>query len=160
MEKQFTASVYIFDKNQVLLLFHPKLKKWLPPGGHLERHELPSECAKREALEETGLIVELIKEEHLWVHRWNAVSFERPWLCLLENIPAHQFQPPHQHMDFIYLGRPISGSISEHHYAQHPIRWFTRDEVILLEPDQEIFVETQQILEKAFFFTNNLSLTL
>lgn len=30
-------------------------KTWAPPGGHLEYHENPADCAKREVLEETGL---------------------------------------------------------------------------------------------------------
>jgi 8-oxo-dGTP pyrophosphatase MutT (NUDIX family) len=150
MEKQFTASVYIIEEDKVLLLLHPKHKRWLPPGGHLEVDELPSECAKREALEETGLIVELIKEEHLWIDRWNAMSFERPWLCLLEDMPPHGSQPAHQHIDFIYLGRAVGGRISEEHTAQHPIRWFSIEEILTLEPDREIFVETQQTIKKIF----------
>lgn len=150
MEKQFTSSVYILNENKVLLLFHPKLQKWLPPGGHLEESELPPECAIREAFEETGLQIKLIKDEHLWVSRWNASSFERPWLCLLENIPPHNSHPAHQHIDFIYLGSPIGGSITEEHRKQHEIRWFSYDEILALKPDIEIFVETQQTLEKIF----------
>ena len=150
MEKQFTASVYILEDGKVLLLFHPKLQKWLPPGGHLESNELPPECAIREALEETGLQIELIKDEHLWVSSWNASSFERPWLCLLENIPPHNSEAPHQHVDFIYLGRPIGGSIGQEHRQQHEIRWFSYEEILALKPDEEIFVETQQTLGKIF----------
>ena len=150
MIRQFTATVYILQDDKVLLLMHPKLKKWIPPGGHVEKSELPSECAKREALEETGLLVELIKDENIWLERWNASSFERPWLCLLENIPAHGTHPAHQHMDFIYLGRPVGGAITEEHRAQNALRWFTLEEVLGLEPDQEIFQETQQTLQKIF----------
>ena len=98
--REFTATVYILNENQVLLHFHKKLKKWLPPGGHLEKDETPPECAIREAKEETGLDIALIRDERLWVDRWNATSFERPFLCLLENIPAYQDLPPHQHIDF------------------------------------------------------------
>ena len=152
MEKQFTATVYIIDEGKVLLLFHPKLQKWLPPGGHLEKNELPTDCAIREAFEETGLEIELIKDEHIWVSQWNASSFERPWLCLLENIPPHNSQAAHQHVDFIYLGRPIGGSIGEEHRKQHEIRWFTHDEVQTLTSDEEIFAETQQTLSKVFEF--------
>jgi ADP-ribose pyrophosphatase YjhB (NUDIX family) len=150
LEKQFTATVYILEESKVLLLFHPKLKKWLPPGGHLELNELPTECAKREVLEETGLVIELIKDEHIWVDRWNAVSFERPWLCLLENVPEHGSQPAHQHVDFIYIGRPVGGQISEEHHAQHAIRWCSMEEVLALEPDREIFEETRQTLQQIF----------
>ncbi len=152
MEKQFTATVYIIDEGKVLLLFHPKLQKWLPPGGHLEKNELPTDCAIREAFEETGLEIELIKDEHVWVSQWNASSFERPWLCLLENIPPHNTQAAHQHVDFIYLGRSIGGSIGEEHRKQHEIRWFTHDEVQTLTSDEEIFAETQQTLSKVFEF--------
>lgn len=146
MKKQFTATVYILEENKVLLLLHPKLKKWLPPGGHLEENELPPDCAKREALEETGLQVELIKEENVWIDRWNATSFARPWACLLENIPPHGNQEAHQHIDFIYLGKQIGGSLA----SSEPIRWFTLEEALALEPDVEIFVETQQTLQKIF----------
>lgn len=153
MERQFTATVYILEKNKVLLHLHPKLQKWLPPGGHLEANELPPECAKREALEETGLNIELIKDENIWLTRWNAESFERPWLCLLENIPPHGSQAAHQHIDFIYVGRPIGGEISDSHRALHDIRWFSLDEVLALKSDQEIFAETQETLQKIFFAT-------
>jgi 8-oxo-dGTP pyrophosphatase MutT (NUDIX family) len=148
MEKQFTATVYIIENNKVLLLLHPKVKKWLPPGGHLEVDELPCDCAIREAFEETGLRIELIKDEYIWIDRWNATSFERPWLCLLENIPSRGSQPAHQHIDFIYLGRPLGGAISEEHRTQHSIKWFTLDEALALKADQEIFIETQQTLQK------------
>jgi 8-oxo-dGTP pyrophosphatase MutT (NUDIX family) len=150
MEKQFTASVYVIETNKVLLLFHPKLHKWLPPGGHLEQNEIPPECAVREALEETGLKIELIPDEHLWVSRWNASSFARPWLCLLENIPLHGSQPAHQHVDFIYIGRPVGGAIGQAHRKQHDLRWFDLNEILALKPDEEIFAETQQTISKIF----------
>ncbi len=150
MEKQFTATVYIVEENRVLLLMHPKLRKWLPPGGHLESNELPSECAIREAFEETGLQIEILKDEHLWISKWNAESFERPWLCLLENIPPHGSQPAHQHMDFVYLGRKIGGEITEEHRTQHEIRWFDLSTVLSLTPDEEIFAETQETIAKIF----------
>jgi 8-oxo-dGTP pyrophosphatase MutT (NUDIX family) len=150
MEKQFTSTVYILHNNKVLLLMHGKLNKWLPPGGHLETNEIPPECAIREALEETGLHVELIKDEHVWVSRWNAESFVRPWLCLLENIPPHGTQPAHQHVDFVYLGRPIGGKITDKHLQQHDIRWFSLEEVLALKADEDIFVETQQTISKIF----------
>ncbi len=148
MERQFTATVYIVDGERVLLIFHRKLQKWLPPGGHLDPNELPPEGAKREAFEETGLIIELISHENIWIQRWNAVSFERPYLCLLEEIPATPKQAAHQHIDFIYLGRPIGGELKQNISETEGIRWFTREESAQLKSDEDIFLETQQVIDQ------------
>ncbi len=146
MEKHFTATAYIISGDQILLLFHPKLNKWLPPGGHLEENETPSEGARREVLEETGLEVEWILQENLWIDRWNAKSIERPYLCLLENIPAHGSKPEHQHIDFIYLSKPTGGTL-----IRDPlIRWFSLEEVLALKPDEEIFIETQETISHLY----------
>jgi 8-oxo-dGTP pyrophosphatase MutT (NUDIX family) len=150
--RQFTATAYILNENQVLLHFHKKLGKWLPPGGHLEENETPPECAIREAKEETGLDIAIIQDERLWVTRWNATSFERPFLCLLENIPAYKEQPEHQHIDFIYLGKPIGGFLDPEAIASTNLRWFTLEEVLLLKTDEEIFGETQQTIQTIFSF--------
>lgn len=146
MEKQFTATVYIIDNQNVLLIYHKKLKKWLPPGGHIDANETPPEAAKREAREETGLEVEFIKQENIWINRWNANSFERPYLCLLEEIPAFGDKPAHQHMDFIYMAYPTGGSLLENESETAGLRWFSIKEIDALMPDEEIFKETQQVI--------------
>jgi len=141
VEKHFTATAYIIDQGKVLLIMHPKLKKWLPPGGHIEANETPPECAIREAKEETGLDIELILQENLWLDFWNAASIPRPYLCLLENIPAHGDKPPHQHIDMIFLSRPMSGA------AYADTRWFSLEEVEQMADDEEIFGETKRTIQ-------------
>lgn len=150
--RQFTATAYILEENRVLLHLHKKLGKWLPPGGHLEENETPPECAIREAKEETGLRIALIQDERLWITNWNAASFERPFLCLLENIPPYKDQPAHQHIDFIYLGRPIGGSLAPETNASCGLRWFTLEEVLAMIPDDEIFAETQVTIQAIFSY--------
>jgi 8-oxo-dGTP pyrophosphatase MutT (NUDIX family) len=137
LEKHFTATAYIIDQGKILLLKHPKMQKWLPPGGHVEANETPPECAKREVKEETGLEIEFVKQENIWLEFWNASSIERPFLCLLENIPPFGDKPPHQHIDMIFLARPVAGSLLPH------VRWFTLDEVEAMADDEEIFGETK-----------------
>jgi ADP-ribose pyrophosphatase YjhB (NUDIX family) len=136
MEKHFTVTTYIVENGKVVLLPHTKFGKWLPPGGHLELNETPVECAKREVLEETGLLIELIRQENVWFDFWNASSFERPYLCLLENISPHGEKPAHQHIDLIYIAKPIGGNLQE------PAKWFTLAEVEKLIVDKEIFNDT------------------
>ncbi|MBS0652608.1 MAG: NUDIX domain-containing protein [Verrucomicrobia bacterium] len=150
--RQFTATAYILEENRVLLHFHKKLGKWLPPGGHLEENETPPECAIREAKEETGLDIAIIQDERLWVTCWNASSFERPFLCLLENIPPYKDQPAHQHIDFIYLGKPVGGFLTPETDDSAGLRWFTLEEALSLKTDEEIFGETQQTIQTIFSF--------
>jgi 8-oxo-dGTP pyrophosphatase MutT (NUDIX family) len=61
--RHFTVAVFVVWEGKVLLHFHRKLEMWLPPGGHIERDELPDQAAVREVLEETGLRVELVGEK-------------------------------------------------------------------------------------------------
>ncbi len=143
-EKHFTASVYILKEESVLLLMHPKFKKWLPPGGHIEPNETPIEAARREIMEETGLEIEFFSDEHLQINRPNAQSFYRPFLCLLEEVPPFKDQPAHQHIDLIYLAVPLS--LESPLVSPFPIRWFTFDEVEKLEGDVAIFEETKQVI--------------
>ena len=146
MLKQFVATVYIINEDKVLLIHHLKLEKWLPPGGHLEPNELPSEAAIREAREETGFEVRLVSQDNLTVNRWNAKSFPRPYLCLLEEIPAYKDTPAHQHIDFVYIGELAGGVQLEKIDEIDGLRWFTLEELEALEGDVDIFEETRQVL--------------
>lgn len=140
MEKHFTSTVYIFDQEKVLLHLHEKLQKWLPPGGHLEPNETPEECAKRETREEAGLEIEFIQQENIFVDFWNAQSFHRPYACFLQHIPAYKNQPAHQHIDMMYIAKPVQGK---------PIagmRWFSLEDVESLKEDVEIFKETKALI--------------
>jgi 8-oxo-dGTP pyrophosphatase MutT (NUDIX family) len=150
MERHFTAAVYIIDNQQTLMIFHRKLKKWLPPGGHLEPNETPAEAARREAREETGLEIAFIPQENVWIERWNARSFERPFLCLIEEIPSHNGHPAHQHIDFVYVAAPAGGKEWLNQEETEGLRWFTLDEIEAMTPDGDIFAETQQVLRSIF----------
>lgn len=135
--RQFTATVYIFQDKKVLLHKHAKLGKWLPPGGHLEANETPPEAAQREAKEETGLDIVFIEQENLKVDAPNAVSFPRPYLCLLEEIPPHKDQPAHQHIDFIYLAKPARAACPGEGFC-----WFSYEET----QELDLFPDTREVL--------------
>lgn len=52
-----TTSAFIIDdsKEEILLLHHKSLGKWLQPGGHTEKDDSLVASALREAVEETGI---------------------------------------------------------------------------------------------------------
>jgi ADP-ribose pyrophosphatase YjhB (NUDIX family) len=97
--RDFTVATFVVQDGRVLLLWHRKLQRWLPPGGHIEPDELPDEAAMREVAEETGVAVELVGETGLSIE--NPRQLVRPAGIQLEDIA-----PGHQHVDLVYFARP------------------------------------------------------
>src|SRR5579872_3049161 len=97
--RHFTATTFVVRDDRVLLHLHPRQQMWLPPGGHIERDELPHAAALREIEEETGLQLHLHSEaEAEELSRAMASQvIPQPAFILVEDI-----NPFHQHIDFIY----------------------------------------------------------
>lgn len=53
--RAFSVAVYPRHRGRTLVIFHKRLRKWLPPGGEIHPGETPLEAARRELFEETGL---------------------------------------------------------------------------------------------------------
>ena len=119
----FTASVYIVQDGKILLHKHKKLGIWLQPGGHIELDEDPTEAAKREALEETGFVVELVGNIGIPVpHRGRSRDLLLPMF-----LNRHNYDATHEHIDFSYFARVVSGVLTPEDGVE--MRWFTRDEI-------------------------------
>lgn len=115
--RHFVATVFIVDNGKVLLLWHKKMQMWLPPGGHIEDGELPDEAAVREVREETGLEIQLIPPETL---KFPGVRMlHQPLFVQLEDIA-----PGHQHIDLIYLAKPVGGQLNCNRDEAEWARWF------------------------------------
>jgi 8-oxo-dGTP pyrophosphatase MutT (NUDIX family) len=106
----YVASAYIFsdDLRYILFVYHHKLQCWLPPGGHVEPNELPTETVLREINEETGLSARIVNMNNQKVlgaisetNEWTEIS--RPFALILERIPSYLNEPEHYHLDFIYV---------------------------------------------------------
>jgi len=128
--RHFTATTFVVRDGKVLLHLHPKQQLWLPPGGHIERDELPDDAARREIEEETGLKLRLHSEREasaLAVEMACAVV-PQPAFILIENI-----NPYHQHIDFTYFAS-VDGamdSIDDAVVFQTGFRWFSPDELTM-----------------------------
>lgn len=86
----------------MLLIFHRKLQKWVPPGGHLEPNELPHECAIREVREETGIEAQCMPIRYP-LRLTTELQLPQPYCILHEVIPPYKSELTHMHIDFIYL---------------------------------------------------------
>jgi 8-oxo-dGTP pyrophosphatase MutT (NUDIX family) len=91
----FTASAFVVspEGDALLLVKHPKLGKWLQPGGHVESADSDIySAALREAFEETGL-------QNL--ERVGDGIFDVD----VHVIPARKDEPAHRHFDVRFLFR-------------------------------------------------------
>lgn len=133
------------------MIFHSKLKKWLPPGGHIELGELPHEAALREAYEETGLEVELLDFERVQLaEQPNARCIPSPYFMLEEKIPTWGDTPEHRHIDCIYIAKPKEESPILQTDEEHELRWLSLEEILEMKADKEIFIDTQLICKQLF----------
>lgn len=119
--RHFTVAVFVVGDGKVLLHWHRKLGMWLPPGGHIERDELPDEAAVREVFEETGLKVELTGERREDVK--DPVQLHRPAGVQLENIG-----PGHQHIDLIYFARPAGSTEIRDEFSADRVDWYAPED--------------------------------
>lgn len=126
-ERHHTSTAYIVSEGRTLLLWHHKLLMWLPPGGHLEPNEDPVQAALREALEESGVEVQVIAPPRLLVVDSPEVVAP-PAVILIEDI-VRADQPFHQHIDHVYFTRalrPVDFGAPIPH-GMH--RWFSASEL-------------------------------
>ena len=109
ISKHFTVACFVVHEGHVLLHRHAKLGLWLPPGGHIEAHELPDDAARRETLEETGLQVRLVGT--------TGIDHEAPeaprQLLRPEGVQVEDISPGHQHIDLIYFAVPVDARPGE-----------------------------------------------
>ncbi len=122
-----SAVVVAASGDQVLLLHHRKLDRWLQPGGHADPGETTGEeVALREAREETGIL-------GLVLHP----TAPRPLDVDIHDIPARGGEPAHQHLDLRYLVLAPHGATAAHTIAEsRELRWVRWDEVEALGPDR------------------------
>lgn len=87
----FTASAYVFDPatDQVAMIYHRNLQRWLQPGGHVEGSDTDAvSSARRELKEETGLDLD---------GEWQLIDLD------IHLIPPRPDQPEHRHFDLRFV---------------------------------------------------------
>ncbi len=156
MKRHFTATAFIVDsRKRTLLLWHKRLNRWMPPGGHIDPDETPEDAAKRECKEETNLDVEIVGDPQADLFTQNRSEgrmLTKPIAMLLEEIPAslERGEPAHQHMDFLFIARPLdeSQAIKIAEEESDRMRWFDAQEIEMLNPETEIFANVKAYIQK------------
>ena len=140
--KHFTATGFLVRDGAVLLLWHRKLRMWLPFGGHLDPDEDPIEALRREASEETGFEIEVVAET-LEFHTEGVRALPAPETILLERI-----EPDHYHIDLIYFVRSVGGQARLAPDEHSEMRWFTHAELGSAELTNDVRVLGRRAIER------------
>ncbi len=119
--RHFTVAVFVVWNGSVLLHRHRKLGMWLPPGGHIEKDELPDDAAVREVREETGVEVDLMGEMREDIR--DPVQLHRPAGVQLEHIG-----PGHDHIDLIYFARPTGPTSIKAEFEEDKVGWYAPED--------------------------------
>lgn len=121
LPKHFVVTGYAADRQgrRVLLLFHRKLRMWLPPGGHIEAHEDPLRALEREFEEETGLWVRPLARPARQLREPSVLPLPRPHHLQVERIDGH-----HEHVDLVYFCEVVGGRLRKNSESRE-VRWFT-----------------------------------
>jgi 8-oxo-dGTP diphosphatase len=119
------AGALVIENGRVLLVrraIPPFLGQWDVPGGFLEADEHPTDGARREVLEETGLTVELGRMLGVYVDVYQGGSDPTA---------------SHHSLNFFYLARTLGGDLALGHESSDA-QWFLPDQ---LPPLAEIAYE-------------------
>ena len=100
----------------MLLIFHKRLQKWLPPGGELLPEETPQEAAIRELKEETGLS-----------GRFPRISFVQGVPDGLLGYEEHVAGNKGLHMNFVFVA-DVDTDVVNPNQEFEEFRWVTLDE--------------------------------
>jgi 8-oxo-dGTP pyrophosphatase MutT (NUDIX family) len=124
----FTVAIFVVHRNQVLLIHHRKLDRWLPLGGHIELDEDPEQAALREAREESGLDIELVGDRPPTTEPGTRALIAPRFLDI------HRITDSHEHIGLIYFARPRAGQLDLAEEEHHAIRWCRSEDLDTLQP--------------------------
>lgn len=121
-----TASVCVLNgRDELLMLHHQKLDRWLQPGGHADGETDLKQVALKELHEETGL---------------REVRFLNGGIFDVDRhlIPARKQEPEHYHYDVRFLLRADGRPELQHNHESRALKWVPLHEVQHYSSDPSI----------------------
>ena len=147
IQNRFTATGIVFnDSGQILMIKHKKQGKWLPPGGHVDKNELPCKAVAREILEETGVSVQVLSSVPSLELSGETVK-ELPLPLRINHVNGGT--APNNYIDLIYLCRATNTKTAPQEAEIDGIGWFSQEEAMKLDTYESI-VKTIQYAIRLF----------
>lgn len=161
MIKHATAGAFLFHHGEdrqwrLGLIEHPRLGRWMVPGGHVEHDETPYEAALREVQEETGFtnLNLLAAPGPGFPPGFPSTHTPVPlpwWITEVEVGPDNHLGEPHVHVDHQYVAtvtHPTPATSGE-----HPFAWYTENQIAELP----MFEDSKMLARSLFRSIEGLS---
>jgi ADP-ribose pyrophosphatase YjhB (NUDIX family) len=145
MKIDLVATGYIFSNNKVLLVYHNKLNKWVPVGGHIYKNETPDDALRREVKEETNLSISILGQGPISTKGNVKRNLAIPFYVNTHSVGDHD------HCSFFYSCKALNPDEIKINKELKNYQWFSKNE--LNEKIIPIDVKSQAL--KAFKFINN-----
>jgi 8-oxo-dGTP pyrophosphatase MutT (NUDIX family) len=117
------------DHQQVLLIDHVAIGRWLQPGGHYEPADQFFQSAAREAVEETGV-------SGLTLHPWHQQR-DLPLVIDTHDVPGkaarHEADHVHHDLQYLFLANP-SAALQHQPEEVHAAQWKPIAELVEISP--------------------------
>lgn len=128
--RHFTATVYVVNDGETALHDHKRHRIALPPGGHIDRDEVPHEAGLREVREEMGLDPTLVDDTRS-VDAPEGRALPQPRHQMLYDINVHDGQVGHQHIDLIYYATVPSRTLEPQagERREDAWQWYSAEEL-------------------------------
>jgi 8-oxo-dGTP pyrophosphatase MutT (NUDIX family) len=152
--RHFTATTYVVHDGATALHEHERIGIWLPPGGHVDRDELPHEAALREVREETGLDAEVVAESDD-IESSTVESLPQPQHVQLADVNIHDGEVGHQHVDLVFYAAAESRTMdpADGEAAAEEWEWVTPEE---LEREERFRPDVTEIGRRAIATVSDL----
>jgi 8-oxo-dGTP pyrophosphatase MutT (NUDIX family) len=149
--RHFTVAVFVVHAGRVLLHYHRKLGRWLPPGGHIEDDEVPDDAAVREVVEETGIRARLVGPVGL---QREAEPGDPRQLVVPAGVQLEHIYPGHEHIDLVYFAVPDPDDYQAAEIVIDPrlaesdrVAWYAADQLAGLGASGEIIAWARKALD-------------
>ncbi|MBI2172775.1 MAG: NUDIX domain-containing protein [Candidatus Aenigmarchaeota archaeon] len=139
MKTDMTVAGYLIHDGKLLLIFHKKLKRWLPIGGHIEKDEIPDDAVIREIKEETELEAEIVRNDKPNT-RCNVSNTAIPFHTNVHSVGDHD------HYCLFYLCKTNDIKKLKINSELEDFRWFTKSEL----ENRDVSEDVRNIGLKAF----------
>jgi len=144
MKTDLVIGAYIVHESKVLLVYHKKLKMWLPVGGHIEQNETPEEAVIREVKEEVNMEIEFLNKTKFKITGTTKKVHALPFCVNTHSVGDHD------HCCFFYVCKSKNQELDLEKKELDDFKWFSTKDL----ESNEVSLEVKEMALEAINLTN------